>query len=60
MFKVNNKDTRTTPYFYTPWKRQKTFDFLIFSGGIEMGRRSGVFIVIFKKIFHTLFYCFYC
>ena len=20
-------------YFYTPWKYQKTFDFLIFSGG---------------------------
>ena len=24
-------------YFYTPWKRQKTFGFLTFSGGIEMG-----------------------
>ena len=23
-------------HFYIPWKRQKTFDFLIFSGGIEM------------------------
>ena len=24
------------PHFYTPWKRQKTFGFLKFSGGIEM------------------------
>ena len=24
--------------FYTPWKRQKTFGFLTFSGGIEMER----------------------
>ena len=24
-------------HFYTPWKRQKTFGFLTFSGGIEMG-----------------------
>ena len=24
-------------YFYTPWKRQKTFGFQMFSGGIEMG-----------------------
>ena len=24
-------------HFYTPWKRQKTFDFLMFSGGIEIG-----------------------
>ena len=24
--------------FYTPWKRQKTQDFLTFSGGIEMKR----------------------
>ena len=23
-------------HFYTPWKRQKTFGFLMFSGGIEM------------------------
>ena len=23
-------------YFYTPWKRQKTFGFLRFLGGIEM------------------------
>ena len=23
-------------YFYTPWKRQKTFGFLTFSGGIEI------------------------
>ena len=23
-------------HFYTPWKRQKTFGFLTFSGGIEM------------------------
>ena len=23
-------------YFYTPWKRQKTSDFLTFSGGIEI------------------------
>ena len=23
-------------YFYTPWKRQKIFGFLMFSGGIEM------------------------
>ena len=22
-------------HFYTPWKRQKTFGFLTFSGGIE-------------------------
>ena len=22
--------------FYTPWKHQKTFGFLVFSGGIEM------------------------
>ena len=26
-------------HFYTPWKHQKTFDFLTFSGGIEMWRR---------------------
>ena len=25
-------------HFYTPWKRQKTFGFLTFSGGIEMWR----------------------
>ena len=24
------------PHFYTPWKRQKTFGFLMFSGGIEI------------------------
>ena len=24
------------PHFYTPWKHQKTFGFLTFSGGIEM------------------------
>ena len=24
------------PHFYTPWKRQKTYGFLTFSGGIEM------------------------
>ena len=23
-------------YFYTPWKRQKSKSFLMFSGGIEM------------------------
>ena len=23
-------------YFYAPWKSQKTFGFLVFSGGIEM------------------------
>ena len=23
-------------HFYTPWKRQKTFGFLLFSDGIEM------------------------
>ena len=23
-------------YFYTPWKRQKSKGFLMFSGGIEM------------------------
>ena len=23
-------------HFYTPWKRQKTFGFLTFSGGIEI------------------------
>ena len=23
-------------HFYTPWKRQKSFGFLTFSGGIEM------------------------
>ena len=23
-------------YFYTPWKSQKTFGFLVFSGGKEM------------------------
>ena len=23
-------------HFYTPWKRQKTYGFLTFSGGIEM------------------------
>ena len=26
-------------YFYTPWKRQKTFGFLTFSEGIEMEYR---------------------
>ena len=26
------------PHFYTPWKRQKTFGFLTFSGGLEMWR----------------------
>ena len=26
--------------FYTPWKRQKTFAFLTFSGGIEMEQRA--------------------
>ena len=25
-------------YFYTPWKRQKTFGFLTISWGIEIGR----------------------
>ena len=24
-------------YFYTPWKSQKNFGFLTFSGGVEMG-----------------------
>ena len=24
------------PHFYTPWKRQKTVGFLMFSEGIEM------------------------
>ena len=28
--------------FYTPWKRQKTFGFLMFSGGIEMEHRAKV------------------
>ena len=23
-------------HFYTPWKRQKTYGFLMFSGGIEI------------------------
>ena len=26
-------------HFYTPWKRQKTKDFLTFSGGMEMEHR---------------------
>ena len=28
--------------FYTPWKRQKTFDFLTFLGGIEMEHLSKI------------------
>ena len=27
-------------HFYTPWKCQKTKDFLMFSGGVEMERRA--------------------
>ena len=62
MFKVNNKNTRKmceislkstikTPewcqsHFYTPWKRQKTKDFLTFSGCIGMWLAS--------------FWCLYC
>ena len=30
------KTSKNVFHFYTPWKRQKTFDFLTFSGGIEM------------------------
>ena len=26
-------------HFYTPWKRQKTFGFLKFPGGMEMGHK---------------------
>ena len=29
-------------YFYTPWKRQKTFGFLTISGGIEIGYWKGL------------------
>ena len=29
-------------HFYTPWKRQKTKDFLMFSGGIEMEHRASM------------------
>ena len=50
MFKVNNENTRATS-FYTPWKHQKTRDFLAFSGGIERSR-SSVFIVNFEDISH--------
>ena len=27
-------------HFYTPWKRQNTFGFLTFSGGIEMNHMA--------------------
>ena len=36
-------------HFYTPWKRQKTFGFLTFSGGIETGWDIGK-----KKVNSTL------
>ena len=29
-------------HFYTPWKRQKTKEFLTFSGGIEMWNKKWV------------------
>ena len=32
----------SVPHFYTPWKRQKTKGFLMFSGGIENQRFSDV------------------
>ena len=39
-FKTHHKGRLThfspIPHFYTPWKRQKTIDFLTFSGGIKM------------------------
>ena len=28
--------------FYTPWKRQKTFDFMTFSGGIKMEHEAKI------------------
>ena len=27
--------------FYTPWKQQETFDFLVFLGGYKMGKLTG-------------------
>ena len=30
-------------YFYTLWKRQKTFGFLAFSGGIDMKHQTKMF-----------------
>ena len=50
MLKFRNINTRITS-FYTPWKRQKTAGFLMFSRGIERSR-SGVFIVNFEHISH--------
>ena len=38
-------------YFYTPWKRQKTFGFQTFSEGIEMKQ---------VKIGYTKFHTFIC
>ena len=52
---VVTKDTRMTS-IYTPWK-QKTFGFLMFSGGIDW-RRSNTCIINFECI--QGIYSFYC
>ena len=52
---VITKDTRMTS-IYTPWK-QKTFGFLMFSGGIDW-RRSNTCIINFECI--QGIYSFYC
>ena len=46
MFKVNNKDTRTTPFLY-PLKLSKN---LTVFQGVEELHRSGVFFVNFEHV----------
>ena len=54
--KIHRNGVSPILHFYTPWKLQKTFGFLTFSGEYRNWaldwRRSGVFIVNFEHISH--------
>ena len=46
-------------YFYIPWKRQETYGFLPFSGGIEMWhwtKMGSAVIIGFKNFVYLIFY----
>ena len=46
-------------HFYTPWKRQKTYGFLTFSGGIEMWLYFQLTLIndqqFFQELVHPVF-----
>ena len=44
-------------HFYTPWKRQKTYSFLKFAGGIEIWHCTKNGLKLCKVILRTVLVC---